>query len=100
MKSVQNSVAIQVVTGKVGSTTAAISGVDPERIRVSLALEVEAGIGLYPRYSSCTGNNVFLLNGFAKKKKLKVGDSLALYRLRPGANSSSMSSQSTSDLST
>ncbi len=76
VKSVQNSVAIQVDYGKVGSTTAAISGVDPKQIASVWRLKWKRGSD--SSLQQLHGNNVFLLDSFAKKKKLKVGDSFTL----------------------
>jgi ABC-type antimicrobial peptide transport system permease subunit len=72
VKGVTNSVAIQIDYGKVGRSTAAISGIDPKEIGSVWRLKWKQGSNA--SLNRLHGRNALLIESFAKKKKLKVGD--------------------------
>jgi|GEM_PF-118526 len=76
VKSVTDAVAIQIDYGKVGNTTAAVAGIDPRQIASVWRLRWKQGSNA--SLSQLHGTNAFLLDSFAKDKKLKVGDNFTL----------------------
>jgi putative ABC transport system permease protein len=72
VKGVTSSVAIQIDYAKVGRSTAAISGIDPKEIGSVWRLKWKQGSDA--SLNRLHGRNALLIESFAKKKKLKVGD--------------------------
>ena len=76
VKEVTDAVAIQIDYGKVGNTTATVAGIDPLQIASVWRLRWKQGSNA--SLNQLHGNNAFLLDTFAKDKKLKVGEDFTL----------------------